>query len=269
MVMLFSMQVSASMTMGWYGQHLSEQGKIIYQGMAESFSRTDLKAAVISGVEYNDREISDAYQALAFDHPEYGLFEGCGYGWSAASTGNDMELQVQPSLSAAQLKRRKSLMKAITRAAAKIRKSSKSTAGRVKAINSYLRKNCSYDYRFKQISFEPYGALCKKKAVCMGYALAAQALCNEVGITSVVITGKGIDTYGSKENHAWNAVKIGKKWYALDITWNDTMGRNCYLMVGQNTRDVLGKAFKKNHKAIKMQWEVKSIPYPTLSKNKK
>ncbi len=56
--------------------------------------------------------------------------------------------------------------------------------------------------------------LSTKKGVCMGYATLFKALCDKQGIECHVIIGK-VRT----EQHAWNALKIDKKWYLVDVTW--------------------------------------------------
>ena len=67
-----------------------------------------------------------------------------------------------------------------------------------------------------------YGALVEGVAVCEGYAEALQYLLQRVGIESFLMIGYGIDpTTGVGEAHEWNAVKLGGKFYQVDLTWND------------------------------------------------
>lgn len=64
-----------------------------------------------------------------------------------------------------------------------------------------------------------------KKAVCEGYAQTFKQVSELLGIQCKLIGGyaKGdvsdIDNPPQEENHAWNAVKIDKKWYLVDATW--------------------------------------------------
>lgn len=64
-----------------------------------------------------------------------------------------------------------------------------------------------------------------KKAICEGYALTFKRVSEYLGIPCVLIGGftKGkasdINNPTLTENHAWNAVKIDKKWYLIDTTW--------------------------------------------------
>jgi transglutaminase/protease-like cytokinesis protein 3 len=60
----------------------------------------------------------------------------------------------------------------------------------------------------------------RKQTICAGYATLLDYMCSHVGLQSVFISGYA-RTYGEFRgpNHAWNAVKIGDKWYLCDVTW--------------------------------------------------
>ena len=64
-----------------------------------------------------------------------------------------------------------------------------------------------------------------KKAICEGYAQTFKRVSEYLGIPFKLIGGyaKGdvhdINNPPNEENHAWNAVKINKKWYLVDATW--------------------------------------------------
>ncbi|MBQ8388321.1 MAG: hypothetical protein IJX46_05310, partial [Clostridia bacterium] len=67
-----------------------------------------------------------------------------------------------------------------------------------------------------------YGALVEGVAVCEGYAEALQYLLQRAGIESFLMVGYGVDPgTGVSERHEWNAVKLGGKFYQVDLTWND------------------------------------------------
>lgn len=86
-------------------------------------------------------------------------------------------------------------------------------------IHDYLIRNCTYvTGEDKPYSSTAYGCLVEGEANCEGYAKAFELLASEVGLQSVLITGKT----DKGENHAWNQVAIGGKWYNLDVTWDDT-----------------------------------------------
>jgi hypothetical protein len=67
-------------------------------------------------------------------------------------------------------------------------------------------------------------SLKRGKAVCGGYARLLEEMYEAVGIPCFTISGyaRGAGfTPGesTRSNHAWNAAKIGGKWYLMDATW--------------------------------------------------
>lgn len=89
---------------------------------------------------------------------------------------------------------------------------------KVKKIHDYIIDNVSYDNSLK--CFTTYDAIVKKEATCQGYMLLAYKLLTEAGVETKCIDGTGI-SQGTTENHGWNIVKLGDKWYNLDATWDD------------------------------------------------
>ena len=111
-------------------------------------------------------------------------------------------------------------------------KKKKGTRAKVKYVNKQICKTCSYHYaaykahkkgnytKYKHC-YDAYGCLVEHKAVCAGYSEAFAAIMTELNIPN---------TYAHSPNHRWNKVKIGKKWYHVDVTWNDCTHSNKYLL---------------------------------------
>jgi hypothetical protein len=57
--------------------------------------------------------------------------------------------------------------------------------------------------------------------VCEGYAKAYKLLCERAGITNILVIGDGYTAPGDGGAHMWNYVRLGSKWYAVDLTWDD------------------------------------------------
>ena len=98
----------------------------------------------------------------------------------------------------------------------KLKLSGKSDYKKVKAIYDYICTHVTYDYKHLNdgsytLKHTGYAALVKGTAVCQGYAILFERMAKKAGLTSRLITGA---------NHAWNIVKIGKKYYNLDTTWD-------------------------------------------------
>lgn len=120
----------------------------------------------------------------------------------------------------------------------------KSDYQKVKRIHDFIVNNTRY--QFTSNCYSAYGALAEGKAVCQGYAQLAYKMLTEAGVKCYTITGTASNGSGM-QSHAWNMVRIGKKWYYLDVTWDDPMGvgdilRYDYFLVGKSQ-------FEKNHTA--------------------
>lgn len=97
-------------------------------------------------------------------------------------------------------------------------------------LQDHMAANVAYDYdnylkgTIPASSYDAYGTLVKRQAVCQGYALAyLHILRNELRIPVEYVVSPAM-------NHAWNMVAIDGDYYHVDVTWNDPV------------RDVLGRA---------------------------
>jgi len=120
------------------------------------------------------------------------------------------------------------------------------------AIYEYIVKNTEYDANAaingytaeSKNSYNAYGMLVNGRAVCQGYAEAADLLFTLAGIESILITG---DDHGIP--HAWNIVKIDGEYYHVDSTLDDSKEIRHYYL---NLSD---KDIEKAH-----TWDRKSYP---------
>lgn len=59
-----------------------------------------------------------------------------------------------------------------------------------------------------------YSTVMFGKTVCTGYAGAFSVVCNKAGIDVCV---------GISDSHVWNIIYLDGEWYAIDLTWNDSL----------------------------------------------
>ncbi|MBP5303577.1 MAG: hypothetical protein J6Z00_01625 [Clostridia bacterium] len=92
-----------------------------------------------------------------------------------------------------------------------------------KYLHDKICAMCDYDYdtahgtsQASALAYSAYGALIRGKAVCTGYTLAMQLLCNYVNIPCYHI--RGIAQGG---DHMWNIIYLTGYPYFLDVTWDD------------------------------------------------
>ena len=116
----------------------------------------------------------------------------------------------------------------------------------VDRVHRYIIRRISYDYRDEdRCNYSAYHGLIKQRTVCNGYALLAYKMLNTLGIPCKYISGMAKNDAGHEQLHAWNIVKIGKKWYNFDTTWDDSDdGRVYYDYFLRGS-----KFFSKDHRA--------------------
>lgn len=97
----------------------------------------------------------------------------------------------------------------------------KSEYDRIAFIHDYIAENTVYGHTYASsdgLGFEhyAYGALVEGVAVCQGYSAAFTYLCRKSGIECINVYG-----ISKGEYHSWNKVLCDKKWYNVDVTWDD------------------------------------------------
>ncbi len=82
-------------------------------------------------------------------------------------------------------------------------------------VHDYLILNTHYDTTYR--GYDAYDCLVNHSAVCQGYSLAYKYILTEyLGIECTVV-------YSKSQNHAWNYVRLGEKWYHVDVTNDDAL----------------------------------------------
>ncbi|MEZ3454684.1 MAG: hypothetical protein K1W17_10015 [Oscillospiraceae bacterium] len=90
---------------------------------------------------------------------------------------------------------------------------------KIKYIHDYIVNETSYVINDSNNS--AYDVLVLGEAKCDGYAHAFDYLCAKAGIRSMTVSGYARNRSDESEYHAWNKVYCGKKWYNVDVTWDD------------------------------------------------
>ena len=92
------------------------------------------------------------------------------------------------------------------------------------AVYEWIVRHVNYDFTHQDVmtptpraSFTPYGALVSRKAVCLGFATAFQLLMDLSGVECITVVGA---SSSSREDHAWNMVRLDGRWYCVDVTWD-------------------------------------------------
>ncbi|MBR6476297.1 MAG: hypothetical protein IKS98_12750 [Lachnospiraceae bacterium] len=175
-------------------------------------------------------ECNKAIYALRADHPEFF--------WIRSNTVsityiNDVAVSVSctvPSDAGKKMKRIESIADEI------LKDAPKNEYDKIKYIYEYIINSTDYD--LKGID-DPenqniYRTLVDHLAVCGGYANTFLYLCDKAGIYCGYASGE----VKGRGPHAWNFVKLGGKFYWVDVTWGDPVFEgSIYSEEGNGPRD--------------------------------
>lgn len=101
-----------------------------------------------------------------------------------------------------------------------------STDAKIKFVHDYIVNTVTYDLEnFKNDtipneSYNPYGALVLRTAVCDGYSKTFKLFMDKLGVECYRVLGEA-NGYSSWGGHAWNIVKTEAGYRVVDVTWND------------------------------------------------
>ena len=181
----------------------------------------------------------NVYTCFTEDHPELSWMRGCGVGMAAGSNGRTY-CYMHPSYdyNASEVIRNFNTVENSDRYPNLLKKvkKGKTTAdtldniARVICANlTYTEdkdKNGNYSSKYRDAAYVINQSE-KHECVCVGYAYTFKMMCNYFGIDCVNVGG---DAEGG---HEWNYVKVGKKYYGVDLTWMDSGSKHqnvyCYL----------------------------------------
>ena len=99
-------------------------------------------------------------------------------------------------------------------------------------LHDYFIQHTTYDHtealgaRVNKASHSAAGVLLENKAVCEGIAKAFTLLLGRLNIHAITVYGRSNSPIASVEDHAWNTVKLGGKFYHVDMTWDITLSKS-------------------------------------------
>ncbi len=200
----------------YWRETLSSKYKKAYDEILSGALKYQEKIAISTDVSFS--EIESIYRLFTLDHPEiFWYYDGF---YATGPSDNIDAINLGLLFDKSEIPAMKQKVEA---AARKIVDTVPSGASDIEAeliLYEYLAKNVKYDLNADN-AYSLYGALIGKKCVCQGFAEAFQYMCYMVGIPCIGITGEATNNKGVTEAHKWNGVKIGGKWYPVDVTFGE------------------------------------------------
>lgn len=163
--------------------------------------------------EVTTTQLGNIFEAVYNDHPDLFWLDNT-YSYKYLSNGICAEVTLQFNETARDLNASKKLFQQNAEAI---------LAGARDLTSDYEKELFVHDSLVEHVDYvtssplnqSAYSALVNGKTVCSGYAKAFQYLLQKLNIPCYLATGY------SRENHAWNIVRLGDGYYNIDVTWDD------------------------------------------------
>ena len=207
------------------------------------------KSGTVTEIAVSD--LAAAYQGFLYDHPEVFWLSGSyNYRVSGDSGGEEMADAVSvipiPDSEHDLRAMKKEFESAVEYY---LRKAADAEGDREKAKILYESLAGEIEYEEEALydsallnEHTAYGAVCKKKAVCDGMALAYKYLLDRCGIRCILIPGTS-----EGAPHVWNTVFWDERWHESDLTW-DTVSE---AKEGGQYFDLTSEEMNKDHEREK------------------
>ena len=198
--------------------------------------------------------LSDIFFELRLDHPE--LFWAASFKYKYYADSPNLIFIPEYLFEKSKIKDHQKAMtarvKKLARPAAKLSETEKE-----KYIHDFICENIHYDKLKKPYSHEIIGPLGHGVGVCEGIAKSVKILCDALGIWCMIALCGNNPEKGIKYRHTWNIVKIGKTYYHLDATFDNSLGK-CF----ETGAEIRYDYFNLDDKAIFRDHEPLIAPAP-------
>jgi len=204
----------------YYYQHMSKVEQAVYHAMKTGFEAM-APSFLVPRVEA--KELAEVFFRMRLDHPE--LFWAVGFKYRSYRDSGNLEILPEYLFEKSKVKDHQKAMKArvekLVRPAAKFSEKEKE-----QYIHDFICQNVRYDKLKKPYSHEIIGPLGQGVGVCEGIAKTVKILCDNLGIWCMIAISEANPEKKIKYRHAWNIVRIDGKYYHLDTTFDNSLGKD-------------------------------------------
>ena len=168
-----------------------------------------------------NRELTDVFMKVRLDHPQ--LFYAGTFRYRYYSDGSNAEMIPEYLFEKGKIKdHQKALQARVEKLARPMQKGT--DMEKLLYIHDFICQNVKYDKLKKQYSHEIIGPLGHGVGVCEGIAKSVKILCDALNLWCVIALSENNPEKGVKYRHAWNIVKVDKKYYHIDCTFDNSLG---------------------------------------------
>ncbi|MBQ1190184.1 MAG: peptidase, partial [Lachnospiraceae bacterium] len=204
----------------FYYNQMSKVEQAVYHAMKTGFSEM-ATSFLVPRVEA--KVLGEVFFRMRLDHPE--IFYAVNFKYRSYRDSNNLEIIPEYLFEKSKVKDHQKAMKSrvekLVRPAAKMSEKEKE-----QYIHDFICQNVHYDKLKKAYSHEIIGPLGQGVGVCEGIAKTVKILCDQLGIWCIIAISEANPEKQIKYRHAWNIVRIDGKYYHLDATFDNSLGKD-------------------------------------------
>lgn len=201
----------------YYYNQMNKLQRSAYQAM-----KTGLTALATSfpAPRLENQELSDIFFKLRLDCPE--IFYAVGFHYRYYPDSGHVEMMPEYLFEKGKIKEHQ---KAMSVRVEKLCRPARSLSDwdKEQYIHDFICTHVFYDKLKKPYSHEIIGPLGQGVGVCEGIAKTVKIMCDNLGLWSMIAISDSNPDKKIKYRHAWNIVKIGGRYYHLDVTFDNTL----------------------------------------------
>lgn len=226
----------------YYYSQMNKLHQNAYRAMKTGLTALETSFAV---PRLEGRELADIFFKVRLDCPE--IFYAVSFRYRAYQDSANVEMLPQYLFDKGKVKEHQKAMKArVEKLAHPVR--ALSEWEKELYIHDFICANVRYDKLKKPYSHEIIGPLGQNVGVCEGIAKAVKILCDELGIWCIIAISEANPEKKIKYRHAWNVVRIGGRYYHLDVTFDNSLSREGEMRYDYFNLD--DKLFFRDHERV-------------------
>lgn len=199
----------------WYYFHISDKRKAIYRRLYNCVMAGG-EGVDVSDLYVTPQDVYEAFWAFDYENPQ---FPQLGDGYELTLIDPKVSNKVKSIKILYNRMPSQNLSNTLAQRAETVLAAARqldTDFARLKYIHDWLINNTTYSDTGAEYESEADGPIVYGQALCEGYSKAFMYLAQSLGYPCICSVG-----YANLQDHMWNMVKVGGKWYNVDVTWDD------------------------------------------------
>lgn len=203
----------------YYYNKMTREEQSVYRDLLDGLNQLKPEIQVL---KLPAAQLSTVFFQLRLDHPE--LFWAPTFQYKFYPDSPNLIVVPEYLFEKNKIKEQQKAMKARVEKLARPAKGLKDIEKEL-YVHDFICSNVQYDKLKKFYSHEIIGPLGQGVGVCEGIAKAVKVLCDAIGLWCIIAICGNNPEKGIKYRHTWNIIRLDGKYYHLDATFDNTLGR--------------------------------------------